>query len=152
VNTGRLWLSVLALCLAVPAAADRVPPGTDDEIRERLQPFGALCRAGDDCGGGAAAAQGGAPAAGDMASAGGGAMSGEQVYNQFCGTCHNAGVAGAPVLGEVAAWEPRLAKGMDTLWDHTLNGFNAMPAKGTCMGCSDEELRNALDYMVAEVE
>jgi len=152
VNTGRLWLSVLALCLAVPAAADRVPPGTDDQIRERLQPFGALCRAGDDCGSGAAAAQGGAPAAGDMASAAGGAMSGEQVYNQFCGTCHNAGVAGAPVLGEAAAWESRLAKGMDTLWDHTLNGFNAMPAKGTCMGCSDEELRSALDYMVAEVE
>ena len=151
-NIARLWLSVLTLSFAASAAADRVPPGTDAEIRERLQPFGQLCRAGEDCGAGGQVSQGSAPAAGDMASAGGGAMSGEQVYNQFCGTCHNAGVAGAPVLGDGAAWESRLAKGMDTLWDHTLNGFNAMPAKGTCMSCSDEELRNALDYMVAEVE
>jgi len=155
VNIARLWLSGLTLCFAASAVADRVPPGTEEQIRERLQPFGELCRAGEDCGSGAGAAQSGAPAAGDMASAGGAAgaaMSGEQVYNQFCGTCHNAGVAGAPVLGDGAAWESRLAKGMDTLWDHTLNGFNAMPAKGTCMNCSDEELRNALDYMVAEVE
>lgn len=151
-NIARLWLSVLTLCFAASAAADRVPPGTDEQIRERLQPFGQLCRAGEDCGAGGQASQGSTPAAGDMASAGGGAMSGEQVYNQFCGTCHNAGVAGAPVLGDGEVWESRLAKGMDTLWDHTLNGFNAMPAKGTCMGCSDEELRNALDYMVAEVE
>jgi cytochrome c5 len=37
---------------------------------------------------------------------------------------------------------------MDTLWDHTLNGLNAMPAKGTCMNCSDEELRAAMEHMV----
>ena len=154
-NIARLWLTVLTLSFAASAAADRVPPGTDEEIRERLQPFGQLCRAGEDCAAGGQTSQGGAPAAGDMASAGGaagGALSGEQVYNQFCGTCHNAGIAGSPVLGDAAQWEPRLAKGMDTLWDHTLNGFNAMPAKGTCMNCSDEELRSALDYMVGQVQ
>jgi cytochrome c5 len=56
------------------------------------------------------------------------------------------------VLGNAAAWEPRLAKGMDTLWEHTVNGFNAMPPKGTCMSCSDEELRAAMDYMVEEAQ
>ncbi|MAT83530.1 MAG: cytochrome c5 family protein [Gammaproteobacteria bacterium] len=143
VKSAKFLLGLVMVSWAAAAAADRVPPGTDDEIRERLEPFGELCRAGDDCGGGAAGAA--------MASSGG-AMSGEQVYNQFCGTCHNIGVAGAPKLGDVPAWEPRVAKGMDTLWDHTLNGFNAMPAKGTCMGCSDDELRAALDYIVDQAQ
>lgn len=141
---GRLLIGALALLGAVSAAADRVPPGSEQEIRDRLTPFGSLCRAGEDCGGGEGAAS--------TASAGGDARSGEAVYDQFCATCHAAGVAGAPVLDDAQAWEPRLAKGMDTLWDHTLNGFNAMPAKGTCMDCSDDELRAALDYIVEEVE
>jgi cytochrome c5 len=136
------WLFGLGCVLAAASAlAERVPPGTDAEIRERLQPFGTLCRAGDDC----ATSTGGS-----VVAAAGGAQSGDQVYEQFCATCHRIGVAGAPVLGDVEAWEPRIAKGMDTLWDHTLNGFNGMPAKGTCMNCSDDELRSALDYMVEE--
>jgi cytochrome c5 len=134
-------LGALCAVFTVSALADRVPPGTEDEIRERLQPFGELCRAGDECGSG-----------GQAASAGSGGMSGEQVYNQFCGTCHAAGVAGAPVLGDPAAWQPRIDKGMDTLWQHTLNGLNAMPPKGTCMACSDEELRAAMDHMVGQVQ
>lgn len=120
---------------ATTAAADVVPPGTEDEIRERLQPFGNLCRAGEDCGQATAATASGA-------------LSGEDVYNQFCFACHTTGVGGAPMLGDVDAWSPRIAQGMDTLWEHTLNGINAMPAKGTCMSCSDDELRSALDYMV----
>jgi cytochrome c5 len=135
----KLLAGALALLGAVSAAAERVPPGTEQEIRERLKPFASLCRAGEDCGGGEAVA------------ATGGARTGEQVYNQFCGTCHAAGIAGAPTLDDTEAWEPRLAQGMDTLWDHTLNGINAMPAKGTCMNCSDEELRAAMDYMVDAV-
>ena len=135
----KRWFGLMVAVVALSAWADRVPPGTDAEIRERLQPFGELCRAGEECGGGS-----------DAVASAGGPMTGEQVYNQFCGTCHAAGVAGAPVLGDTAAWSPRIAKGLDTLWDHTLNGFNSMPAKGTCMGCSDEELRGAMDYMVSQ--
>jgi cytochrome c5 len=56
------------------------------------------------------------------------------------------------VLGDAAAWQPRIDKGMDTLWQHTLNGLNAMPPKGTCMACSDEELRAAMDHMVGQVQ
>lgn len=145
VRPWRLLIGLLALFGAVAAAAERVPPGSEQEIRERLEPFGSLCRSGEDCGAGGEGTAGAAGTGGD-------AMSGEAVYNQFCTTCHAAGVAGAPMLDDAAAWEPRLAKGMDTLWDHTLNGFNAMPAKGTCMNCSDDELRGALNYMVDQVE
>lgn len=133
------WSFALGFVLAAAVAvADRVPPGTDAQIRERLQPFGSLCRAGDDCATSTVVGDIG----GDVA------LTGEQVYNQFCGTCHRIGVAGAPVLGDQDAWAPRIAQGMDTLWDHTINGINGMPAKGTCMNCSDDELRAALDYMV----
>ena len=75
-------------------------------------------------------------------------MSGEQVYSTFCFACHTTGVSGAPLLGDAAAWEPRLAKGMDVLMANTVNGINVMPAKGTCMACSDAELQAAVDYML----
>jgi cytochrome c5 len=141
VKSLKVLFGLMAVLASLGALAQQVPPGTDDEIRERLRPVGQLCRPGDDCAIGAAVA--GAEVAG-------GAMSGEQVYNQFCGTCHAAGVAGAPVLGDTAAWAPRIAQGMDLLWDHTLNGINAMPPKGTCMACSDDDLRAVLDYMVEQ--
>lgn len=137
----KLLMVALTLLVTGSAVAERVPPGTVEEIRERLQPIGELCRPGDPC------AQGAATAA-----AGGGGMSGQQVYDQFCGACHATGVAGAPKFGDAAAWGPRIDKGMDTLWDHTLNGFNAMPPRGTCMSCSEEDLRAALDYIVGGVQ
>ncbi|HEX7037369.1 MAG TPA: cytochrome c5 family protein [Pseudomonadales bacterium] len=137
----KLLMVMLSLFGTAAAVAERVPPGTAEEIRERLQPFGTLCRPGDPCAQSAA-----------TAGAEGGAMSGQQVYDQFCSACHGTGVAGAPKFGDAAAWGPRLDKGMDTLWQHTLNGFNAMPPRGTCIACSEEELRGALDYLVGQVQ
>lgn len=74
--------------------------------------------------------------------------SGEAVYNAACSACHATGAAGAPIKGDAAAWEPRIAKGRDTLLDHALNGFNAMPPRGACGNCSDEEIAHAVDYMI----
>jgi cytochrome c5 len=135
VKTIRTWVSLGIGIGMLAAVANAVPPGTVDEIRERVKPFGQVCRAGDECGQTTAAAATGP-------------LTGEQVYNQFCFACHASGVGGAPLLGDAAAWEPRIAQGVDTLWNHTLNGINAMPAKGTCMNCSDDELRGAMEYMV----
>jgi len=127
-----------AIFAAVFATATQaVPPGTPEEIRERLAPFGTVCRAGEDCGQAAAAASTGP-------------LSGEQVYSQFCFACHTSGVGGAPVLGDQGEWATREAKGMDTLWGSLVNGVGAMPAKGTCINCSDDELRGVLDYMLQE--
>ncbi len=82
------------------------------------------------------------------------AMTGPQVYNSACIACHGNGVGGAPVTGDVAAWAARIAQGNDVLYDHAINGFQGsagvMIAKGGRMDLSDEEVRLAVDYMVAE--
>ena len=116
-----------------------LPPGTTDEISARIEPFGTVCRAGEDC----------ASAVAVVAS---GPLTGQQVYDQFCFACHMTGVGGAPLIGDVAAWEPRIAKGMDVLMASTLNGIGTMPAKGTCMNCSDDELNDAVTYMLDQVQ
>jgi len=76
--------------------------------------------------------------------------SGEQVYSSNCLVCHGTGVAGAPKLGDIAAWAPRIAAGMDSLLANAVNGLNAMPPKGLCMSCSDEEMQAVVEYMVNE--
>jgi cytochrome c5 len=78
--------------------------------------------------------------------------SGEAVYNGPCKTCHEAGVAGAPKLGDKAAWAPRIATGMDALMASATNGKNAMPPKGTCMDCTDAELKAAVEYMIGTAQ
>ncbi len=80
------------------------------------------------------------------------ARSGKQVYDTACFACHATGAAGAPKLGDKAAWGPRIAQGMDTLVSHAINGFQGqtgvMPPKGTCAACSNDELKAAVKYMV----
>lgn len=74
--------------------------------------------------------------------------SGEEVYNTKCSVCHAAGVAGAPKFGDAAAWAPRAEKGIDALLATAISGINAMPPKGTCMDCSDAELKSSIQYML----
>jgi cytochrome c5 len=90
-----------------------------------------------------------APAAG-----GGSVAKGEDIYKQTCFACHAAGVAGAPKLGDKAAWGPRIAQGNDTLYTHSIKGFQGkagmMPPKGGNMSLSDADVKAAVDYMVAQ--
>ncbi|MCZ6618124.1 MAG: c-type cytochrome [Gammaproteobacteria bacterium] len=124
-----------------PLLATVVPPGTHDEIRDRMEPFGSLCRTGDDCSG----AGSGQAAGARNASA---TLTGEQVYSQFCFACHTTGISESPIFGDVQAWAPRIAKGVDVLWENTTGGLGLMPIRGTCMNCSDDELRAAMDYII----
>ncbi|HFC52823.1 MAG TPA: cytochrome c5 family protein [Gammaproteobacteria bacterium] len=82
------------------------------------------------------------------------AAKGEEIYKQVCFACHDAGVAGAPKIGDKAAWEPRIAKGMDTLHKHAIEGFTgdagAMPPKGGRTDLSDEAVMSAVDYLVGK--
>ena len=76
------------------------------------------------------------------------ALTGEQVYNRLCMTCHDTGVTDAPIKGNTAQWAPRIAQGADVLFQHSLEGLNAMPAKGGDASLSDEEVKNAVVFMV----
>lgn len=82
-------------------------------------------------------------------------MTGPQVYNTACKNCHGAGVGGAPVFGDASQWSARIAKGMDVLNDHAINGFDGdapapMLAKGGRADLSDQEIMDAVQYMVSE--
>lgn len=72
---------------------------------------------------------------------------GQQVYDSTCAACHNAGVAGAPKVGDSAAWAPFIAKGYETLVKNALNGIGAMPAKGGNPSLSDFEVERAVVHM-----
>ncbi len=77
-------------------------------------------------------------------------VDGEKIYQGSCQACHAAGVAGAPKIGDKDAWAPRIAKGNDALLSSVKNGFNAMPPKGACMSCTDEELQAAIAFLVEQ--
>jgi cytochrome c5 len=83
-------------------------------------------------------------------------LGGEEVFKQTCAACHGTGVAGAPKVGDAAAWAPRLAKGADTLHKHAIEGFQGtagfMPPKGGATSLSDKSIMNAVDYMVSQVK
>lgn len=73
---------------------------------------------------------------------------GKKIYDTKCFTCHATGVAGAPKFGDKAAWAPRIAAGDAAMMEIVMKGKGAMPPKGTCMDCSDEDLKGAVKYMV----
>jgi cytochrome c5 len=83
-----------------------------------------------------------APAAGAAA----GSRSGEQIYKAVCGACHEAGVAGAPKLGDSAAWAPRIKTGLDGMMKVAIAGKNGMPPRGAS-DANDAELARTIVYM-----
>ncbi len=76
------------------------------------------------------------------------AGNGEALYKQACQVCHAAGVAGAPKLGDKAAWAARLPLGIDALYNSVANGKGAMPPRGGAQA-SDADLRAAVEFMAA---
>ena len=130
-----IGVSKLALGLAAALTMSMTVGATElsnEEIKKRIQPVGSVYLAG---------------AVVEVAAAPAGPRSGADVYQTSCFGCHGTGAAGAPKMGDAAAWEPRKAQGIDVLFEHALNGFNAMPPKGTCMSCSDDELKAAIEHM-----
>lgn len=135
-------LAVFAIILVI--IAGKLTSGVSDykpeeTVLENIKPVGQVNIAGESD-------PAAAPAAAPVAAAE--PKSGEEVYNSSCMSCHATGAAGAPKLGDTAAWAPRIAAGMDSLVANVINGLNAMPPKGLCMACSDEELQGAVQYMV----
>ena len=116
-----------------------------DAVLERIQPVGKVRVGKSDQVVAAAEPAGSAPAAAAPAAAAG---DGEAIYSKACVACHSTGVAGAPKVGDKAAWEPRLAQGMDGLVGSALKGKGAMPPKGGQMSLSDGDIKSAVQYML----
>lgn len=79
---------------------------------------------------------------------------GKTVFGKTCAMCHAAGVAGAPKPGDKADWGPRIAQGAEVLYKHAKEGFSGakgmMPSRGGNAALSDDEVKAAVDYMVAK--
>lgn len=69
------------------------------------------------------------------------------LYASACAGCHASGAAGAPKVGDKAAWAPRLAQGIDGLTANAIKGKGIMPARGGSQG-SDAEIKEVVTYMV----
>ncbi|WP_339409083.1 c-type cytochrome [Pseudomonas sp. EA_35y_Pfl2_R5] len=112
---------------------------TDEAIAERLKPVGQVCVMGEECKGVGAVA----------VVAGGGARTADDIITKHCGACHTPGILGAPKIGDSAAWKARADAegGLDGILAKAISGINAMPPKGTCADCSDDELREAIQKM-----
>ncbi|RYZ98345.1 MAG: cytochrome c5 family protein [Moraxellaceae bacterium] len=129
---GMLMVASLVAVSGVAYSEDKAA----DTVKERIAPVGKICMSGESC------------AAAPAAPASAGPKSGKDLYGSVCTTCHGAGVLGAPKFGNAGDWGPRAAKGLDTLYTHAIGGFNAMPPKGTCAACTDDEIKGAVKYMV----
>lgn len=73
---------------------------------------------------------------------------GQEIYASACHSCHSTGVAGAPKLGDQATWQDKIAKGIDSLVQSTIDGKGNMPPKGGDQTLSENDIRAAVTYMV----
>ena len=121
---------ILLVQLVVSRPAADPNAMTDEAIAKRLQPVGRV-----EFGAAGAAA---------------GSRTGEQVYKAVCTNCHQTGVAGAPKLGDKAAWAPHLMHGTAGLLQSALKGKGAMPPKGGNPSLSDDDVRAAVEFMVSQ--
>ena len=99
----------------------------------------------------AAAPANAAPAAAPAAS-GGDASKGKSVFDSTCAVCHGTGVAGAPKVGDKAAWAPRLKQGVPALYESALKGKGAMPPKGGNMSLSEADVKAAVDFLASQAK
>lgn len=166
VLTGRLAAALL-LCFSTYSVAQA------QSVADNIRPVGQVCLANQGCEGSSAGtaamsastaasspapatampaaapvpaepepAVAAAPAASDFDAA--------AKYQASCMACHTTGAAGAPKLGDAAAWDEKMAKGWEGVMANVLNGINAMPARGLCMDCSDDNLRAIVEYMISQ--
>ena len=141
-----ILLYVLARIVAANTQEKHVisDPANQAVVAERIAPVAKVAIAGQD-NSALAPVQAAAAAPAEE-------LGGEEVFNMACLACHGAGVAGAPKMGDKAAWAPRIAKGLDTLHKHGIEGFQGsagfMPPKGGRADLSDKSIINAVDYMV----
>ena len=141
IKTPKQLIFVVLLAFAVPIAiagllsqlvtsGEKGMADNSDHVLARIQPVGTVVLA---------------EATGPK-----GMMTGDQVYGQVCKTCHEAGLAGAPKVGDKAAWGKVIAQGEKTAFDHAINGFKAMPPRGGNSDLTDDEVKRAVVFMASK--
>ena len=141
---------VLTIALIFLARYIEPEPGQDDNpsqailAEHRVAPVGAV-RSGEA---GAAALAEAQAAVAEAAPAEEVVVDGPTVYGGLCKTCHDAGVAGAPIKGSDQMAERLAAKGLEMLVQNAINGLNAMPARGGNPGLTDEQIQVAVEFML----
>ena len=131
-----IFAGIILLIAAHFAYGDLTGSLDEKSIEERLKPDAEVNVVG---GAPSTAASETPKAAGDI---------GQQRYDETCKMCHATGLAGAPKFGDKGDWAPRVKLGIDELVKNAIQGIKAMPPKGGCSSCSDEEIRKAVEYMV----
>jgi cytochrome c5 len=128
------------LLVAVVLWATCAQASITEDIAKRVAPVGQVCMQGKACPGVVAAhVAGGATAA----------RAPDEVIGKHCSACHTTGLLEAPKIGDTAAWAKRAGSqgGLDGLLAKAITGVNAMPPRGTCMDCSDDDLKAAIKKM-----
>jgi len=117
--------------------ASAVHATSDDDMARRLAPVGQVCVQGQPCG---------EPPATRPAVTG---RDPAEIVTRHCQTCHGMGLLNAPKPGDTAAWQALADRngGLDGLLARAISGVNAMPARGTCGNCTDDELLSAIRQM-----
>jgi len=156
-------IAIALVLIGISRLVDSGPKGardTEDPLmqasaEERIRPFAQVAVAGEDnskkeiqkTAVAIAATPAAAPSAGQP-------MDGKTVFQTVCSACHGSGIAGAPKVGDKAAWAPRIAQGVATLDKHAISGFQGksgvMPAKGGRPDVSDDAVKSAVEYMVSQ--
>jgi cytochrome c5 len=140
-----LCLIALARSIGNPFEDAKIAADTamNQQVADRTAPVGQVAVAGNDNSAMAIKSDdGAAPVALALP------KNGEETYKAVCSACHANGVAGAPKVGDKAAWGPRIAQGKATLYSHALNGYKAMPAKGARADLPDDLVKETVDYIV----
>jgi len=130
-------ISMFALTAFIALQAMAISDAKKEAIAERLKPVGEVCLQGDSSCATAVAASTGPKEPAD-------------VYAGKCAGCHDTGAGGAPKVGVAGDWAARIANGNDALYSNAINGLNAMPPKGLCMDCSDDDIKAVVDLMVSK--
>lgn len=150
-----MLLTVVFIVLAVSIYSKHPPPASPQPAQkeqERIAPVGAVY-AGDTGRAAMAEAQEAAKKAAASQVAYGGTLDGSVIFSNLCKTCHTTTIA--PNL-EKAAWEPRIAQGMDTLVKHAIEGYTgkmgAMPARGGNPALTDAQVKATVEWMVSQVK
>jgi len=146
---GFIILTAVLIVLALSLKSEPNPDANPSQAlltEERVKPVAGV-RVGDE---GAAALAQAQEAAAPVLAADAGPVDGSKVYGGLCMSCHDAGVAGAPINGSEQMAQRLEEKGLDMLVSNAINGINVMPARGGNPALTDEEIRAAVEFMLQQ--